>query len=201
VDILARFWSALEGPVHPEDAEFFDAHPSIASLFQRRFVPSAFFGDVAGARVILCFGNGGSEDDQEFYRSPMLRAEYLRHLRNPGPIAPDRFFTYFRGKTYTKWIAEGSAVLVNAVAYRSANMDALNESNTSEIPSVAIARAWVREKRQMARDGECLIVFHRRRLWGPISSSAGTGVIVSKNPASPYLSSDVNSAIGGFLEG
>ena len=88
---LAEFWSELAGPVHPEDKRFFDTYPSVGALFQQRFVPSAFFGDVVNARVVLCFANGGSEDNQEFYRSTTLQSQLLAHIRNPSPIDPSTF--------------------------------------------------------------------------------------------------------------
>jgi hypothetical protein len=129
---LAEFWSKFTGPVHPEDKRFFDTDPQIGALFQQRFVPSAFFGDVVNARVVLCFANGGSEDNQEFYSSMTLQSQLLEHIRNPSPIDPSRFFTYFENKIFVPRIATGRAVFVNAVAYRSRDTKLLNRQNTKK---------------------------------------------------------------------
>lgn len=197
---LAEFWSKLRGPIHPADEEYFRLNPDIDTLFQKGFVPSAFFGDLLKAKVILCFGNGGSEDDQEYYRNPALQSALLAHIRMPGPINPSRFFTYFLSQEFSKWISSGDAVFVNAVAYRSVNMDALTPENTKNIPSVKVARRWIREMCDRAKHGERMIVFHRWRLWGVARGALEKqNVIFSKNPASPYLSETVASTVRAYL--
>ena len=195
---LTEFWSHLEGPVHPEDARYFLERPDVAALLQTNFIPSAFFGDVENAKVILCYGNGGAEDEQAFYRSPQMQAALLSHIRKPGPIDPDRFFTYFSGEWHTQLIRDGQAALVNAVAYRSVNMNALTDANMKGIPSVRIARNWIKTACAEAAAGRRLVVLQRRRLWG-VKAHPAPGVVFATNPVSKSLSKETRAAIETFL--
>lgn len=200
---LLEFWSQLDGPVHPKDQRFFRERPDVEALFQTNFIPSAFFGDVGNAKVILCYGNGGSEDDQAFYRQPALQKEYLDHIRNPGPFDPARFFTYFDDEWHTPLIRDGVAALVNAVAYRSTNMNDLKESKVRDIPSVRAAREWIRGVVEEAKAGRRLVVFQRSRLWGSRRDRAVwrgfRGVVFANNPVSPHLSEATRRRIAGYL--
>jgi hypothetical protein len=197
---LGEFWSTLDGPVHPEDEKHFRVRPETAAPFQTGFVPSAFFGDVVNAPVILCYGNGGSEDEQEFYRSPSLQSALLNHIRNPGPIDPTRFFDYFANQFFTPLIADGRAALVSAVAYRSVNMSSLSQGNTRDIPSVRVARTWIGEICRQAAEGSRLVVFHRWGLWGVSpTDDSGPNVIFSTSPASKHLPMSIRDHIRRYL--
>lgn len=195
---LADFWSQLDGPVHPEDERSFRTRPDLAALLQRNFIPSAFFGDVLNARVILCYGNGGSEDDQAFYKDRSLQTLLLEHIRRPAPVDPSQFFNYFDGEWHTPLIRDGHAVLVNALAYRSANMNALTPANIGGLPSVQVARRWIQWACNEAAAGRRLVVFQRCRLWD-IKSHAAPGVIFATNPASKSLSMATRAQIEAYL--
>lgn len=196
---LADFWSHLTGPVHPRDEHYFRDRPDVAALLQKGFIPSAFFGDVVNARVILCYGNGGSEDDQEFYRDRAMQDALLEHIQNPGPVDPSRFFTYFHGEWHTPLIRDGQAVLVNAVAYRSVNMNALTDANMGNIPSVKVARDWIRTACAEAACGRRLVVFQRCRLWG-VKRHTSPGVVFATNPVSKSLSKETRAVINDYLD-
>ncbi len=195
---IADFWSRLRGPVHPDDEAYFRDNPDVGALFQKNFIPSAFFGDVLNAKVILCYGNGGPEGDQEFYRNPAMQEALLDHIRNPGPVDPSRFFDYFDDQWFSTLIKDGQAVLVNAVAYRSKDMNALTVANTREIPSVKVARAWIQLACSEANGGHRLVVFQRNRLWG-IKRHDSPGVVFATNPRSKSLSGVTRGAITNYL--
>ena len=72
----------------------------------------------------------------------------------------------FHGEWHTQLIRDGQAALVNAVAYRSVNMNALTDANMKGIPSVRIARNWIKTACAEAAAGRRLVVFQRSRLWG-----------------------------------
>lgn len=196
---LAEFWSRLDGPVHPDDERFFRSRPDVAALLQKNFIPSAFFGDVENAKVILCYGNGGSEDDQAFYRDRAMQDALLDHIRHPGPVDPSNFFTYFRGEWHARLIQDGRAVLVNAVAYRSVNMTALTVANMGDIPSVKVARAWIRTACSEANSGRRLVVFQRNRLWD-VKRQISPGVVFATDPVSKSLSVATCEEITKYLD-
>lgn len=149
---------------------------------------------------MICFLNGGSEDSQAFYRNTALQSELLAHIRNPGSIDPSRFFTYFINNAFVPWVADGRAVFVNAVAYRSPNARCLTQRNTRDIPSVRIARSWIRERCAEAINGKKLIVFHRWSLWGVAKNEYDNpNIIFSPNQASPYLADVTLKRIKTYL--
>ena len=77
-------------------------------------------------------------------------------------------------------------------------MNALTDANMKGIPSVRIARNWIKTACAEAAAGRRLVVFQRRRLWG-VKAHPAPGVVFATNPVSKSLSKETRAAIETFL--
>jgi hypothetical protein len=165
---IRRFWTRLEGAVHPDDQQIFDSHPDHS--FNLDFPPPAFIGDVDKAPIVVLMSNGGykhGETEKEFpdERSCEEHRDYLRGLR---AALPPRLSSYYTKGPLGEWIKNGSAVLVNAVPYRSPQLseEKKNQRAAKQLRSLDVHRRWLfDEVLPEAKAGRRLVLVHRNGWW------------------------------------
>jgi hypothetical protein len=119
LSLIAKFWGRLDGAVHPDDIPIFDARPEHS--FNLKFPPPAFIGAVDTAPIVILMSNGGYKSgvtEAEFSDEASV-LEYRSFIRGEVSALPPRLAGYYNAGPFAGWIADGSAVLVNAVPYRS----------------------------------------------------------------------------------
>jgi hypothetical protein len=124
----------LQGAVHPDDQQIFSSHPD--HTFNLDFPPPAFIGDVDTAPIVVLMSNGGYKHGETEKEFPDLWncAEHCDYLRGLRAALPPRLAGYYAKGRLGEWITEGSAVLVNAVPYRSPQLS--KEKNNQLAPSI-----------------------------------------------------------------
>ena len=172
---LVRHWRKLTGKtrlngkdvyVHPDDMDVF-RNCTRKHSFNFDYPPPAYVGDIVSAPVVMLMTNGGYSDGTQNEFSEQGDAErYLERLHDPGLMQPDGYSQYYLKWNYTKFLADGDLVLVNAVAYRSPGFSYDNQKIADKLPSVELHRRWLREDLlPAAADDERLVVAHRHRHW------------------------------------
>lgn len=208
ISSIRKYWQHLESAVHPEDAPVFASHPR--HTFNLDFPPPAFIGDVDNAPVVILLLNGGYDPDKtpaEFAR-PTDCIEFLDWLKGTRTAIPTNLSAYYTQQAVFPWVREGSAVIVNAVAYRSPKITDKSESENRNLakllPSTKVHNLWLRDELLPdVRNGKRCLVAHRWSLWdfGPETVGPLANVHFSRAPASPYLSNDLKAEIGSWLAG
>jgi hypothetical protein len=196
--MIVTHWRKLEGPVHPEDAPYFD---DADHTFNLDWPPPAYIGDVIGAPFVLLMMNGGYDPHgtpREFYE-PSTVAAYLDRLHNPGPADLGVVAPYYARANYFPYIADGRLALVNAIAYRSGKLskEPRNQKLAERLPSTLLHRRWLREELiPQAREGVRTIIAHRHGMWNLHPSDREvSGMLVTKSGASPHLPEPILSFI------
>jgi len=197
---LIKFWSELsegEPYIHPRDEQVVRR---FSDCLKTEYPPPAFIGDVRGARVFLLWGNGGFHPQrtiQEF-AAPGSAEKFLRRLRKPEPWATLKFQEQQRVK---KWLEAGDAVVVNAMAYRSTEINRNVREIADELPSVHVHRCWLRRDLIPACGrGEVMVVAHRPGLWGlSVGFDQNKFLLFTENPKAKYLPKWVCDRVELFL--
>jgi hypothetical protein len=168
---LTQFWSTIGGAVHPDDLSILVERDPRAEILNRDFPAPAFVGDVDNAPVVILMGNGGYDPIRtplEFPNAAAVR-RYIDFLQRPGPVEPNVISPYYGRHYVAPLIRTGTAVIVNACAYRSnRNMNSRGRLKmlVNSLPSVIAARNWAKnELIPTARSGGRLVIVHRPGLW------------------------------------
>lgn len=167
---IRKFWRRLEKTVHPDDAEVLSRHEH---TFNLDFPPPAFIGDVDNAPIVILMANGGYDPHkitgtQSEFLEPSDFAEHLQMLQSERICIPRRLSPYYTENTVFPWVRGGSAVIVNAVAYRSPKIteEPQNQEVARILPSARVHKEWLLEEVLPAAErGQRCVVAHRRRLW------------------------------------
>lgn len=189
---LAEYWSRCTGNIHPDDTAVF-ADPKYAGHgYNLDFPPPAFIGDVKTALIIILDNNGGfSNDTYREFPDECSRQEYLRRLAHPQPTDA-KTAPYYRDLNCFDWLADGRAVLVNGVAYRSPGSNSQYVWRIAkQLPSARRHQDWLlKEILPQAARGERLVIVHRLGMWfGAVTKDRQyNGVTFSPSPRCPYLS-------------
>ncbi len=182
---IRQFWRRLSGSVHPDDEPIFTSHPMHS--FNLRFPPPAFIGDVDSAPIVLLMSNGGYKPgitEAEFPDDPAAVA--FRNWLHGGAPMPSLLGSYYTDQAFGHWIESGSAVIVNAVPYRSCKLskERYNRKVAAELPSLAVHRRWLMsELLPAATAGDRFILVHRNGWWSVPQDSAGPSIVFSDRPA------------------
>lgn len=199
---IREFWRKLDGPVHPQDETFFEANPDAKSVFHLFLPPPAFIGDVDGARVIVLMMNGNYKPGitESHFPDQASQSEYIRYIRGEQTQMPTNLAGYYRTGPLAAWLENGTAALVNAVAYRAPALTKVPGimKKISGLPSFAEHLAWVTEDLiPHAQQGHRFLLVHRNGLWRLPRDIAGPNIIFSTNPVSKNPS---ESALGRIRE-
>ncbi|WP_147262970.1 hypothetical protein [Roseiarcus fermentans] len=171
---IREFWRGLDDSVHPDDAPYFKAD---RHSFNLEFPPPAFIGDIDNAPVVILMLNGGYDrtlTPAEFAR-PDDRAEYLAWIKGERKAFPQNLSAYYTQHPEFSLVRDGSAVIVNAVAYRSEGITREPQNQklaklpfSSFAPKVASTggRACRKSRRQARRCTPLRpLEFQSRRIW------------------------------------
>jgi hypothetical protein len=187
---LRRFWAKLRGSVHPDDEAVFAAHPDHS--FDLRFPPPAFVGDIDSAPIVVLMSNGGYKrgiTEAEF-PDDSSESEYRDYICGDRKKLPSRLSDYYIRHQIGAWIADGSAVMVNAVPYRSKKLseEKNNQRVAKKLCSLAAHRRWLLEEvLPEAKNSRRFLLVHRNGWWKVPTVSAGPCVVFSRCPASASL--------------
>jgi hypothetical protein len=194
---VREHWRQLEHAIHPADVKFF---PNPA--FDLAYPPPAFIGDVDHAPVVILLSHGGYDPIRtpEEFDAPGDVETYLRWLKEGGDIPEKQW--YYLQRHDARFIQDGSAVIVNAVAYRCKNMDRETKKFAQGLPSTAVHRNWLRsEVMPAAKSGQRLIIAHQWSLWGLRRGDfAGADYIrFSRAPITKNLDREMLQFVGRWL--
>ena len=165
---LSAYWAQLIDSVHPNDTATFDRVRDHG--FNLEFPPPAFIGDILNAPIIILDNNGGYDHTtpREF-PDDRAREEYRSALKTPRQLNPNAASTspYYLRRNFSRWLITGEAALINGVAYRSKDGNALGVKQlTRELPSALFHQRWLRETlAPLAMSGERFVVIHRWGRW------------------------------------
>jgi hypothetical protein len=203
---IRKFWQRLEPCaglyVHPDDAPVFEAHEG-RHTFNRDFPPPAFIGDVDNAPIVILMAHGGYDPQVTPSEFPEEadRIEYLQWLKGERTDAPRNLSTYYTQNAAFRWIRDGQAVIVNAVAYRSQKLahEPQNLKLAKLLPSMRVHQQWLRD--DVLPNGSRCVVAHHRRLWNSSlpSEILPKNVHISTNPISRNLSRDLIARLDAWL--
>jgi hypothetical protein len=179
---IRDFWARLVDSVHPDDEPIFAARPE--HTFNLKFPPPAFVGDVDVAPIIILMSNGGYKDGitEAEFPGEAAKIEHRKFICGETVELPTSLSSYYVAGPFTEWIAKGSAVLVNAVPYRSPRLsnEPHNQKVAKLLPSLAAHRRWITEEvLPQARLSRRFIFVHRNRWWKIPREAAGPCVIFS----------------------
>ena len=201
MSILTRFWRRLDGPVHPDDATVLARidHP-----FNLEFPPAVFSGDIDRAPVVLLSANGGWRDAATVEREMRAFGDvggYIEYIRNPRPLALHEQNNWLRAQFYSMYIADGRVATVNAIAYRSRGTNRISARLKQELPSLGVARRWLKDELlPAARAGQRLVVAHRYGFWSIRTGDGfGDNVLFSSNPRGKTLPHELRIEIRRWL--
>ncbi len=202
---IRLFWQRLEGSVHPDDAPIFARIPH---SFNLDYPPPAFVGDVDNAPVVILMANGGYVADatpREFPR-PEDHREFIDNLRGDRKDLPRNLGTYYTRNWIYHWLRNGTAVIVNAVAYRSPKIgnEPENRKLAELLPSVRVHRKWlIDEVLIAARANRRFVIVHRPPMWKLDRNRTPpfSNLLYSPNPVSPYLADAVRESTEKWLRG
>jgi hypothetical protein len=197
---IRTFWGRLEGSVHPDDKLAFAENPH---SFNLEFPPPAFVGDIDNAPIIILMANGGYHVDRTptAFLDDMDHQDYRDYLAGRSKERPARLPKYY---TREKWFQDGSAVFVNAVAYRSRRISSepANKRLAQILPSSIVHRRWLMDEVIPAvRSDKRMVVAHRHGLWDLDRQSLADcpNFIFSTNPASPFFSKATRERVNVWL--
>ena len=163
---ISKFWSELKTTVHPADAVVIDRY---RDAFNLDYPSPAFTGDVLNARIIILMGNGGYKPritDRE-YADPETADWQRRRLREPGPAIVNRTSPYYLSGERGQRLKDGTACVVNAVAYRSSEITGDIRRAALELPSAQFHCEWLRRAVvPLAANHRRAVIAHRWKLWG-----------------------------------
>jgi len=176
--LISQWWAQLEGSVHPEDKKVFDAAPE--HTFNFDFPPPAFIGAVDTAPIVVLMCNGGYKQgvtDAEF-PDEKSKSEFRGYLRGEIHKLPATLAKYYVTGPFANWISDGTAVLVNAVPYRSPRLsdEPVNQNVARQLPSLKTHQEEVLP--DAARERRFVFV-HRNRWWQVAHQAAGPCVLFS----------------------
>lgn len=166
---------------------------------------SPYIGDVLTAPVIILGANAGYSPDLTRTEFPDVASVSTYTGRVDDPSGADWSFVsrYYDRTNYGHFVASGSAVVVNACAYRSPKLseEADNRAMIKRLPSAVFTRRWLLEAvLPMAANGERLIVVKRGGQWKlPATISMTPGVTVDPAPVSPQITSAPFAKVTSFL--
>jgi hypothetical protein len=201
MSLLLDHWRLLQDCVHSLDASVFRTSKH---TFNLDFPPPAFIGDLENAPVVLLDANGGYDPVITPSEFPDRAAvdRYLDMLHHPRAVDPAEVAPYYGKRNYARLIANGSLVLVNAVAYRSPSISREPENRllAERLPSTSTHRKWLRHELLLqASRGERLVIAHRNALWNLRRKEVGlTNVYFSTNSVSADLSHHALALIADF---
>jgi len=165
---LVDFWSRLKRTIHPEDI---DATRHAPGEINFDYPPPAFVGDVLSARVFVLMGNGGYDRNETPAEFSEVGADetYRQHLSCPTVAGRGWTAPYYLDRPdIGPWLRNGTAAVVNALAYRSERTTPAVRSFADKLPSVQFHRRWLdRDLLSAAVAGRVRVVVHRPGLWGP----------------------------------
>ncbi len=202
---IRSFWRQLDGLVHPQDELFFEKNPEAKSVFHLGLPPPAFIGDVDNARVIFLMMNGNYKPGitKSHFPDQASQAEYIRYIRGEQTQMPTNLAGYYRTGPLAAWLEDGTAALVNAVAYRAPALTRVPGimKMIGGLPSFVEHRSCVIEDViPDAQQGKRLLLVHRNGLWQLLRNIAGPAIIFSTNPVSKNPSEDALGRIRGWLK-
>lgn len=181
---IREFWQGLksvEHPVlHPGDEQVFKDHPH---TFNLDFPPPAFIGKVDTAPIVILMAHGGYDCKMTPFEFPERadRVEYLQWLNCESVDIPRNLSPYYtKNPLFDDWIRDGKAVIVNAVAYRTAKIreGTENDKVAKLLPSWKVHREWFcKEVLPDAERGQRRVVAHHPRLWGLREGRDWPGII------------------------
>lgn len=203
---LSKYWSQLNGAVHPADVSEFIYFPDHG--FNLDFPPPAFIGDVINAPIIILDNNGGYNDflTPAEFRDCDAHDEFRDMLANPRTINRNErtVSPYYLNRNYTPWLMDGNAALVNGVAYRSIDGKAKHVKRmTKSLPSALFHQKWLREiLLPLAEKGKRFVIVHR---WGRWNGAADIlhdcrNAVFSSAPISENLTTHELEEGRSFLE-
>jgi hypothetical protein len=181
----------LDGTIHPDDQPVFRGEPALRAAFNLQFPPPAFVGDVDAAPVVILMSSGGYKPGITEAEFPDAKAsdDYRRYLQGELLSMPETMSDYYRRGPLGRWLEDGKAALVNAVAYRTPSLSSVPNARrlVGLLPSVTLHRAWVKEDLlPSAQRGERFVLVHRNGFWGLPQIWDSSSVAFSTNPISPY---------------
>ncbi len=208
IEDIITFWRGQQQAdeqgqwAHRLDRKMLDSLPH---SFNLDHPVSPYIGDVLTAPVIILGANAGyspSLTPTEFPDADSVRA-YTGRVDDPSGSDWSFVSRYYDRTNYGHLVASGSAVVVNACAYRSPKLseEADNRAMIKCLPSAIFTRRWLLETMlPLAANGERLIVIKRGGQWKlPKTISTALGVTVDPAPVSPQITSKPFACITGFL--
>lgn len=202
VSSIRQFWQRLENSVHPDDEIFFRQNKH---TFNLDFPPPAFIGDVDNARVVFLDANGGyctKTTPAEFPRESDLD-EYIDWLKGTRMVFPENLSTYYTNHSLSTWLRDGTAVIVNAVAYRSKKIseEKDNEKLSKILPSFKAHKRWMTEELMPAvEQNKRFVIAHRWKLWRITPRVNLNNFVYDSCPASPHISNEALSLACDWLK-
>jgi len=183
---IRNFWRRLEGSVHPDDQPILGKHPDHS--FNLDFPPPAFIGDVDTAPIVVLMSNGGYKHGQTEKEFPdeLHCTEHRNYLRGLRAALPSRVSNYYTTGILGGWIAEGSAVLVNAVPYRSPRLseEKTNQRVATQLRLLEVHRRWLLDEvLPEAKAGKRFVLVHRNRWWKVSRDEHEGPCVVFSDPA------------------
>lgn len=179
---ISRFWANLDGAVHPLDRPIFDANPH--HTFNLCFPPPAFVGAIDSAPIVILLSNGGytSGVTEAEFPDTNSEADFRNYLRGEIAELPPHLASYYVNGRFSNWIKSGSAVIVNAVPYRSRRLSEEKENRrvAGMLQSLAVHRRWLTEEvLPEAREERRFVLVHRNGWWKVPDASAGRCILFS----------------------
>jgi len=202
VSSIRQFWRRLENSVHPEDEFFFRQN---SHTFNLDFPPPAFIGDVDNARVVILELNGGycpKMTPAEFPRDCDLQ-QYIDWLKGTRNEFPENLSTYYTNNSLAPWLRDGTAVIVNAVAYRSTKIseEKDNEKLARILPSFKAHKQWLtQELLPQVEQNKRFVIAHRWTLWRIKPRVNLKNFVYDSCPASPHISNQAISLACDWLK-
>lgn len=200
---IRQFWQKLDGNVHPDDAPVLATH---RHSFNLDYPPPAFIGDIDNAPVVILFANGGFDAAVTPTEFPYEedRREYLDWLHGHRKEPPKRLAPYYLQNSVFPWVKNGTAVILNAIAYRSPKLsqEPENQNVAQLLPSTRLHREWLMNEVLLdARQNRRFIIVHRPAMWklDRTGFASSMNVAFSPNPASPHLSMEVRQRVAKWL--
>jgi hypothetical protein len=203
ISSIRKFWQRLENSVHPDDKPCFRGNKH---TFNLDFPPPAYVGDVDNAPVVFLDANGGycpQKTPAEFPRDRDL-GEYIDWLRGERKELPENLSNYYTNHTLAGWLRDGTAVIVNAVAYRSPKIteEKENQKLAKILPSSKAHREWLaNELLPAVEQNKRFVIVHRWKLWHLKRGCAESeNFVYSPNPVSPYPAQRVLDQVRFWLD-
>jgi len=165
---ITEFWCQLTGTIHPADCSVLSRD---GAVFNLKFPPPAFVGDVLRAPIIVLKAVGGydPETTAKEFEPPDAADEYRQRLWKPRPSEPQFTAPYYqRGELWCR-LMSGNACVVNAVPYRSTSnsVDDKVHQLARALASNSMHKRWLTEAiAPMAADHRRAVIVQHWGLWG-----------------------------------